>query len=723
MRRGKLIGFATAMLLAIGVSPTHAAPTVNAPKISTAPNIDGKLDDPIWQQAGRIDDLIGLEPKAGEKPAKRTEVLIAQTDEALYIAIIAYDDKPQKIRPTIGERDGTIWKDDHVRIFLDPLNTQRNGYSFEVNAYGARREALISDNRRYVDQWDTIWDAAATITDQGWVAEMEIPFRSIGFQRGVESWGFQVNRVVPRTNEQMRWAHAERTVVLFDLSKTGTLSGFAGTSPPGIGLDIRPVLTARHTKRYGSAPDNQDFDLVPSGSIAYGITPSLTGTLTASPDFSDAPIDQRQVNTGRFSLFFPETRDFFLGDANLFRFGGLALSGDMGETQNGQPFFSRRIGIEAGRTVDMPWGAKLSGAVGNTTIGALTAQTQSDNFGAEQLSVLRTHSHVADGLSLGTIVTYGNSRTPVDNWLGGLDAQWETKLAGQRLLIDGFAMLSGSTDADYLGPAHGIEINVPNDKIGGRLSYKEFDTDYFPGLGFANRTGIREFDSDLRWRNRWAKGTAGRLRYIDLETQNTITLDQHSAMQSGKFVGIARASFWPSDVVELHAIQRFENIETPFMVAGKIPVPAGTYRDHRFKGYLYLTPLRPYGAEVTVECCGFFDGRQLTVQADFDLRPSPYFNFGFTYRLDDIDLPGGDVTIHIASLDTRINITPDMQIALQGEFDTLSAALASAMRFRWHIRPQTELFAAITHGGQFVDDRFRSRTTESAIRIGNTFRF
>lgn len=717
------ITFIAALLLAVGLHPALAAPSVNAPQIPQAPTIDGKLDEAIWQSAGRIDDLVELEPNAGAKPSKRTEVLIAQTDEALYIAIIAHDDAPQDIRPTIGERDGTIWKDDHVRVFLDPLNTQRNGYSFEINANGARRDALISDNRRYEDEWDTIWDAAATITDQGWVAEMEIPFRSIGFQRGVESWGFQINRVVPRTNEQMRWAHAERTVVLFDLSKTGTLTGLVKASPPGIGLDIRPVLTTRYTKRYGAAVGNQDFDMIPSGFLSYGITPSLTGTLTAKPDFSDAPIDQRQVNTGRFSLFFPETRDFFLSDANLFRFGGLALSGDMGETQNGQPFFSRRIGIEAGRTVDMPWGAKIAGAFGNTTIGALTAQTQSDTFGAEQLSVLRTSSHVADGLSIGTIATYGNSRTPTDNWVGGLDAQWETKLGRQRLLIDGFAMLSGSTDADYLGPAHGLEINIPNDKIGGRLSFKEFDTDYFPGLGFANRTGIREIDSELRWRKRWAKGTAGRIRYLDFETQNTITLDQHNALQSGKFIGLARVSLWPSDTVELHAIQRFENIEAPFLVAGKIPVPAGTYRDHRFKGYLYLTPLRPYGAEISVECCGFFDGRQLTVKGTFDIRPSPYFNVILKYQLDDIELPGGDVMIHVGSLDTRINITPDMQIALQGEFDTLSAALASAVRFRWHIRPQTELFAALTHGGHVVDDRFRSLSTETALRIGNTFRF
>ncbi|MGB0920044.1 MAG: sugar-binding protein [Alphaproteobacteria bacterium] len=715
----------TAALIWLGTAiPASAEPArVSAPVIGNAPTIDGQLNDPIWAQAGRIDDLVSLEPNAGSKPAKQTEVLVAQTRDALYIAIIAHDDEPHKIKPTIGERDGTLWKDDHVRIFLDPLNTGRNGYSFEVNANGARREALISDNRRYVDQWDTIWNAAAQVTDQGWVAEIEIPFRSIGFQRGVESWGFQINRQVPRTNEQMRWAHAKRTVVLFDLSKVGTLDGFAETDPPGIGLDIRPVSTARYIKRYGNAADKQDFDLIPSGFISYGLTPSLTGTVTAQPDFSDAPIDQRQVNTGRFSLFFPETRDFFLGDANLFRFGGLALSGDMGETQNGQPFFSRRIGIEAGRNVNIPWGAKISGAVGGTTIGALSAQTQSDAAGAEQLSVIRTSSRVGDGLSVGTIATYGNSRTQTDNWLGGLDVQWETKIGNQRLLVDGFTMVNGSSDADFIAPAHGVEVNVPNDKIGGRISFKEFDADYFPGLGFANRTGIREFDSELRWRKRWAKGTAGRLRYIDLETQNTVTLNQDNALESAKHVGIARARLWPSDIVELHAIQRVENIETPFLVAGKIPVGAGTYRDHRFKGYLYLTPLRPYGAEVSVECCGFFDGRQLTVKASFDIRPSPFFNLILRYRLDEIDLPGGDVAIHIGSVDSRFNITPDMQIAVQGEFDTLSSALASTVRFRWHIRPQTELFIGVTHGGQIIKDRFESISTETAIRIGNTFRF
>ena len=286
-------------------------PRVRATRINEdeAPNIDGDLSDPIWQRAERIDEFYQVEPLNGAIPNQKTHAYILYDRKTLYIGIYAYDTEPDLIRASQLQRDLRLRDDDGVRVLIDPFGTYRNGFIFGVNPNGARADGLTQNNNQFLGEWDGIWSANAKIVDDGWMIEYAIPFQTISFDASLDDWNLQLIRVVRRTNEEIRWSNIDQNRSRIDLSNPGLLSGLDDISS-GIGLEVQTFLAGATS--YDWQTDDVDFEFNPSGNAFYKITPSLTGSLTVNTDFSDAPLDARQVNTGRFSLFFPETRDFFL---------------------------------------------------------------------------------------------------------------------------------------------------------------------------------------------------------------------------------------------------------------------------------------------------------------------------------------------------------------------------------------------------------------------------
>src|SRR5690348_13349892 len=371
-----LTGASSAIAASVQGAPAHDfqtyRPSLAATRITPAeaPNIDGDISDLVWQKAPALDEFYQLEPREGAPASERTIVHMLYDDKNLYFSFMVFDDEPQKITAHIKARDGSIDQDDFVRILLDPYKTRRNGYVFEVNALGARREGLVQNNSDFLYEWNTFWNAKARMLPNGWSAEVVIPFRSISYDKATTDWGFDLMRIVRRKNERIRWSGISEIIQSPDISRAGTLTGVTDIDQ-GLGLDIQAYSAIRYQRDW-DVLGHSGFQFRPSGSAFYKITPSLTGTLTTYTDFSDTPLDQRQVNIGRFGLFFPETRDFFLQDAAAFEFGGLLLHDD----PNGRPFFSRNVGlINGSHPVDLLAGVKLSGNYEGFDIGALSVRT------------------------------------------------------------------------------------------------------------------------------------------------------------------------------------------------------------------------------------------------------------------------------------------------------------------------------------------------------------
>ncbi|MDH3419334.1 MAG: carbohydrate binding family 9 domain-containing protein, partial [Gammaproteobacteria bacterium] len=372
-----LLGLAMTAVFAGGAAAQDApAKTIRAVRVDTPPVIDGLLDDPVWAQAEPISDFVQVRPTDGGPPSETTEVYLLYDDDTLYVGARLGDSDPDQIAAnTMRHNVGLGRTDDRLVLILDPFNTRRGGYRFETNANGVRHDMLYQNVSQVQTDWNAIWDTAGSVDENGWLAEMAIPFKSLAFDPAADAWGFNFARSIQRRGEEIAWVSRNRS---YNPSIAGLATGFEGLSQ-GVGLDIVPSLALVEQKFYDPGGNNSETN--PSLNIYYRLTPSLNGSLTFNTDFSAVEVDNRQVNLTRFSLFFPERRDFFLNDADLFEFARIGGQGfgatfnraqSRSDRENSRPFFSRRIGLAAnGAPVDLKYGGKISGRVGRWNIGTL----------------------------------------------------------------------------------------------------------------------------------------------------------------------------------------------------------------------------------------------------------------------------------------------------------------------------------------------------------------
>ena len=475
---------------------------VKVTRVETAPVMDGKLDDAVWQQAELIDDFHQIRPGDGTEPSERTEVYMIYTEDALYIGARMYDSNPELIAAPVIRHNQGLPGDDRLVIILDPFNTRRVGYRFETNLNGVRHDALYQNITSFTGDWVAIWDVATDTFDQGWIAEVEIPFKTLPFDPNIDTWGFNFGRGIRRRGEEMAWVSYNRS---YNPSIVGLATGLEGMNQ-GVGLDVVPTFTMNERRTFNPGDKESDFD--PSLDMFYRLTPSLNAALTVNTDFSAADVDNRQVNLTRFNLFFPERRDFFLNDADLFQFGNISnigssnQAGSRGARENARPYFSRNIGIGSnGEEVDIKYGGRVSGRVGRWNIGTLAVrQDASSTVDASDLFVGRFSANVLDESTLGFIVTDGDAQSNVDNTVYGADFRYlNTQLAsGRQLEGNLWYQQSDTPGLDGDDASWGASVSSPNNSgLRGELGIKEVQRNFNPALGFVNRTNVRDFTSRL----------------------------------------------------------------------------------------------------------------------------------------------------------------------------------------------------------------------------------
>jgi hypothetical protein len=335
--------------------------SVRIVRAATPPVIDGVLDEEAWQLAAQIEDLHEIQPTEYAQASERTVIYLMYDADAIYIAARLYDREPHEITARILRQGERVFGDDWFSVLLDPFNDKRSGYRFQTNPNGLREEGLFQNISEEQWDWQGIWYTASTIDDQGWVAEMAIPFKTLSFNPNNDTWGINFRRAIARRDERTGWVSRNRNS---DPSTSGIVIGLEGLEQ-GLGLDVMPSMSVSRRRPFDGTATTTDTD--PSLDVFYKVTPSLTTALTINTDFSATEVDDRQINLTRFGLFFPEKRDFFLQDADIFEFGGLE--------QNGRPFFSRRIGLsDEGEPVDLDVGGKLTGRIGRFNIGVLSVR-------------------------------------------------------------------------------------------------------------------------------------------------------------------------------------------------------------------------------------------------------------------------------------------------------------------------------------------------------------
>jgi len=702
-------------------------PSVRAVRIdaSEAPKIDADLSDPAWAKAAIIDNFTQRSPNPYEPATERTVVRVMYDENNLYFGFYNYDKRPDQIVIRNMQRDGQVYTSDSVMLYLDPGRTRRNAYNFEIGASGGRTDQLELNNVQELREWNTIFEARSRVVQDGWVAEFAIPFKSLSYEKGDTTWGFDVGRRIYHKNERVHWSGFNPALDFTDVSMSGDLVGIENVSQ-GIGLDVQ-VYGALHSKHDWQRPggDGAGLSFTTGGNAFYKVTPALTDTLTVNPDFSDAPLDVRQVNTTRFSLFTPETRDFFLQDAASFEFGGRSFGRNNQDrvSNNGRPFFSRNIGLVQGRPVSLIVGDKLSGQVAGFDVGAfgvLTDRTPAGEDG-QILAVARaTHPIFAES-KVGFVFTYGDPTGLTTNMVGGLDFQYRNShVFGDKVLqADAYYMKSFSNTAGNDASA-ALALNFPNEPWSADLLIKQIGRNFTPALGFVNRTDIRQYVGTVahltRYRNSY-------LNTLQFGTDFEFVTDLNDVLESRENDVFVQARSRIGDQVTFRVIDSFENVPAPFLIADTVPVLPGKYEWQNFDIATRTFSGRLFALNANVTCCSFYNGTAVHPDVALIFRPSLYFEITFSYEGNFIDLPTGKVDIHIGAVEAAVNFTPDMQLALEAQYDNISEDFGFSARYRWEYRPGNEIFVGVGQSAVIDNRGFVAQVSQSTIRLGHTFRF
>jgi hypothetical protein len=689
-------------------------PNVPMVKVEEPPAIDGSLDDVVWQQAPVLHRFVQVAPRPGEPASEATEIRLLYDRDFLYVGIRCYDREPERIIARQMIYDVELTTDDRVSMVLDPLFDQKNGYLFSVNPLGTRWDGLIEPGLEFRQEWSGIWYADAKIDAEGWTAEVAIPFKTISFNPATDTWGFNVMRAIRRRNEVVRWASPTPDLNLIDMGTAGRLVGMRGMEQ-GLGLDVKPTMALSYT--HDRDKDDDDREGHPALDLFYRVTPALTGSLTFNTDFSEAPVDEREVNLTRFPLFFPETRDFFLQDAGIFEFAGIE--------KNGRPFFSRNIGLRAsGEPVDIRAGGKLTGRVGRVGVGLLDIQQASyADVDSQNLGVARLTYDLFEESFIGAIGTNGDPHSNEDNGVVGADLRlrtsdfrgWERSLSFDAWFLHSYSENASSDEASF-----GARLEYPNDRINYFLEFLEIQENFRPALGFVSREDIRRYEGKFRYRVR----PKGRIAIVDSEIRGLAITDTESDFESGEIAwDPLRVESELGDIVKLTYRRVREDLDEDFEISDGIILPPDRYGWNRFELALETTTARPVSLDAMVGWGDFFDGTRLKSEVTLEWRPSRHLFAALEYEQNDVRLDQGNFTTRLSRLRLDLMFTTALSWTTLVQYDSVSDAVGVNSRLFWEVEPGNEIFLILNQEYEANHDTFRSRRTEATFKVEYTFRF
>ncbi len=722
------------LLCVPAVAQEPAAPvqkSVRAIRVDTPPVIDGVMDEAVWQLAEPITDFHQIRPGNQTAPSEITEVYVLYDDDALYIAARMADSNPELIAAPVIRHGQGLGSDDRLVVILDPFNTRRTGYRFETNLNAVRHDALYTSVNSFQLEWNTIWDTATSRYDNGWIAELEIPFKSLPFDPSIDTWGFNFGRGIRRRGEEMAWVSYNRT---YNPSISGVMTGLEGMDQ-GLGLDLVPSFSMNRDKQFNLGTSDTDMD--PSLDAFYRLTPSLNAALTINTDFSATEVDNRQVNLTRFNLFFPEKRDFFLNDSDLFQFGGIGGNGgnsaeSRGSRENARPYFSRKLGLSrTGAPVDIDYGGRISGRVGRWNIGTLAIRQ--DEFGgvdASTLLISRVSANILQESSVGFILTDGDPASNLDNTVMGADFRYlNTRMAGGQVIeADAWFQKSDTPGLSGDDASFGLGLRSPNNTgVRGGIGFKEVQRNFNPAMGYINRSNIRDYTADVGYTHFFG-GDFLQSAYMGLDAQriNVIGGGLQSQVLAFRLLELDTNT---RDRFSLSYQTNKEEVLAPFAVYRApdrtVSIPAGSYSFDETSVAFNTAGQREFSGRLSVSQGDFYNGKRNDINGSLAWTQSRNFVMSMSYDWNDITLPQGDFITRLTSLSTQLAFSSTLYWVSLVQYDNLSEEIGINTRLQWIPRAGQEGFIVLNYNLEDKDknNAFEAATSDLAVKFKYTFRF
>jgi hypothetical protein len=691
--------------------------------------IDGRLDEAVWKQAVPAADFIQVDPLNGTPATEPTEVRIVFTKDAIYMGVTCFDSEPDKWLGFQRRRDEFLPADDRFMWTIDTFLDERSGYFFEMNPSGLMADSVFGingDNRA----WDGIWNARVVHSEIGWTIEIEIPFKTLNFDPNNETWGFNFQRTVRRKNEDSIWMGWARNQGLRRMTNAGHVTGIREVTQ-GVGLDIKPygLLTS---ELLAGLNGSQSHEKANGGvDFFYNPTPGVRANLTINTDFAQTEVDQRQVNLTRFSLFFPERRDFFLDGATFFDFASDSAGGPQI-----QPFFSRRIGLSADATPQkIDFGTKFTGQMGGQDVGFLQVRTgEDDGFIPEDFTVARVKRRVLQQSYFGAIYTRRDARTgdvpgeiPGASHTAGIDLRLATSQFrnNQNLSATAWMLHTSLPGVSGHNNAFGAGIEYPNDIWQVRFDAREVQQNFDPSVGFVLRRDYRRYRSQLYYGPRPENHPV--VRRFEHDANLEIVTDLRNELLERIFnLTPLNIQFQSQDNIGVEVDPSYVRLDSPFTIAPGITMPMGAeYRFTRYAVRGQTANRRVLALNGRYETGGFFSGNRDQTVIGVTLRARPGYIFSLNGEWNEIDLAEGSFSSNIFRAVADTQFSPFSAIVNIIQFDTTSRVLGWQARYRWILKPGNDLYVVYTHN--WVEepslDRFATLDRRAASKVLYTHRF
>jgi hypothetical protein len=707
-----------------------AAPAYCAARAATPVRVDGRLDDAAWAAARVATSFRTVEPTEGRPSAFDTRVRVLYDERALYVGVDARDPLGARgVRVQDLRRKFDYFQNDLFGVSFDALHDGRTVAAFQVTPYGAQRDLQVFDDLFYNREWEGVWRARAVVTDSGWTAELAIPWGTLRYAADGAPWRVNFYRVARRANETSAWAPWPRAYTAHRVPYFGTLTGLEPPAPRrggGVGglagrVRLRPYLLGQERSGGGAAGNGAAGATAAGGSLRAGgeltwtPTPNAVVDLTANTDFAQAEVDRQVVNTSRFSVFFPERRQFFLEGGTLFDVGPDASYKSIAL----KPFFSRRVGLdEAGGVVPIRGGARYvrrdagggdgllvmrqgaspgapSGAAGQgaTTFGVARA---SRNVGAAgRLGVLAA-GRAVDGVSGAAGGAGAGARGTRDATLA-LDAFTR---AGPSLALSGLVSTTTAYGGGGAGVAAYAQADYDSRTLDGSVDASLVTRDYRPSTGFVARSdvlrtaGYVAYEARPAWRPRSLRyfypylGTALYTGASDRRLQETFT---------EAYVDL----FFNNGALVYPDVQHsYQRLAAPFSPVRGVTVAPGTYSALRSVLYGRSNQSARVGGTALVSTGGYFDRRLDAASLTARVVPTPRAAALLTYEVnrfrgaprDSAGRAAPNVTTHLVAPELRLALNPRVQLTSFYQYNTAAARGALNARFSWEFAPLSYVY-------------------------------
>jgi hypothetical protein len=702
---------AVVALLLLGVAePLRAEDpepvTVRAYRLTQPLAIDGRLDEAVYHTTEPAPAFRQQEPQFGELATERTEMWVFFDDKNIYVSARMHDSAPDRMIADEMRRDVSVYNNEHFVVIFDTFHDRRTGFYFQTNPLGAVRDALIVDENTANYDWNTIWDVKVHRDDTGWTTEMVIPFKSLRYPTGAQQvWGINARRWERRINEHSLLSITPPGTppnnAVQRLANAATLVGLE-VPPPARNIELKPYgVSNLTTNRVASPAFSNKVDKDIGLDAKYGITSNVTLDLTVNTDFAQVEIDEQQVNLTRFSLFFPEKRDFFLEGQGIFDF---ANTGGGGFRTPDAPimFFSRRIGLDGGQPVPIKGGARLTGRVGRTSVGLLEIQTDEGAFDpargtpltpATNFLVARVKRDILRRSNVGLLATRRSPGTGASgsNAVFGVDTTFnlfENVQAGSYYARSSTPGLTGN-DSSYRG-----YYRYVHDRYGVEADRMKTGNAFNPEVGYVPRPDVTRTDLVARFSPRIR--SVHSLRKLEWNAEVERFVNGHGQLETRVGSGTFRIEFNNSDLLTFTARNDHEFVIAPFRISGGPPVPVGVYAFNEGVVQFNGGPQRAVSGRLTLTAGEFYSGHRQQFEYNGRVKASSQLAFEPRLLVSHISLREGTFTTRLFGARTTYTVTPRMFVSGLVQYNSGLNTVESNIRWRWEYQPGSDFYVVYT---------------------------